>query len=469
MKKLAALLTIYSMLHATPNYIAEIDATFTKPLKQKKYQDYVLEGKEYQSKEQLEKALQSYKQALALRPRDYSQCIELGNCLLSLGNKFFDLHQSDNAINAFNAILEISPDIPAVHHNIAFTMAEQTGDFIEAIKHYRKSLEGNPNNIETHFCYSLSLLTIGNLQEGFSEYESRWKRYKHTPRSFDAYPMPKQLQNLDIKGKRIFIRVEQGLGDTFQFIRYAQLLKEKGAIVIAEIQPPLADILALCNYLDEIVVIGSPTPPYDYQIPMLNLPLLFDTKLETIPAYIPYLRADPLLIAYWRQQLAHNHQYKIGICWRGDAAHGPNKFMPFEYFARLAQIPGVTLYSLQKQEDNSANSPALQAQGTIVHQFDADFDESHGRFMDTAAVMKNLDLVITVDTSIAHLAGGLGVPTWLVLPFPAEWRWLTERTDSLWYPSMKLFRQKKFGDWDDVFNHIVAELEKKICEKTTPQ
>jgi tetratricopeptide (TPR) repeat protein len=464
MKLKMILLLASASLHGV-NYIADIDTTCTKPLKQKKYQDYVAEGKELQSKEQLDKALQSYQQALTLRPKEYQSCIELGNCLLTLGNKFFDLHQSENALTAFKAILEISSEIPAVHHNIAFTMAEQTGEFAQAIKHYQKALDGNPNNIETHFCYSLALLALGKLPEGFTEYESRWKRYKHAPRTFKNYPLENQLMNLEVAGKRVFIRVEQGLGDTLHFIRYAQLLKSRGAIVIAEIQTPLANILALCPYLDEIVAIGSPTPPFDYQIPMLNLPILFKTTIDSVPCQSPYLRADPLLIAYWRQQLANDANFKIGICWRGDPTHGQSKFMPFNYFSQLAQLPGVTVYSLQKYDASLENNPALQAQGTMIKQFDEDFDNSHGRFMDTAAVMKNLDLIITVDTSIAHLAGGLGVPTWLVLPFPAEWRWLTERTDSPWYPSMKLVRQNQFGDWHSVYNHIVVELEKKISEK----
>lgn len=471
MKKILCILLIFLPTFADPNYAAEIDATFTKPIKRKSYQDYIKEGKEYQSKEQLDSALSSYKQALLIRPQEFAQCIELGNCFLTLGNKFFDHRKSSQAIDAFASILEISSQIAAAHHNLAFTLAEQTGEFDTAIKHYRAALAASPDNIETHFCYSLSLLATGNLIDGFLEYESRWKRYKHSPRSFDLYPMPQQLTHLDVAGKRVFIRVEQGLGDTFHFIRYAKLLKEKGAIIIAEVQEPLAHILGLCNYLDEIVIIGSPIPPYDYQIPLLNLPIIFKTKLETIPAQIPYLRADPLLITYWRNQLAKDgtllrqgyegQAFKIGICWRGDAAHGPAKFMPLEYFAQLAQLPNVSLYSLQKNDDKSSNNDL----STKIYQFDADFDNSHGRFMDTAAVMKNLDLIITVDTSVAHLAGGLGVPVWIVLPFPAEWRWLQNRNDSPWYPSMRLFRQKQFSDWNTVIEELMSALQEKLHAK----
>jgi ADP-heptose:LPS heptosyltransferase len=192
---------------------------------------------------------------------------------------------------------------------------------------------------------------------------------------------------------------------------------------------------------------------------MLNLPLAFKTSLETIPANIPYLYADEKLVTQWREKLSHDRTIKIGICWRGDAAHGAHKFMPIEYFKKLVAIPGITLYSLQKNDPASSLKPANQADNSAIVQFPDEFDTTNGRFMDTAAVMKNLDLIITVDTSIAHLAGGLGVPTWLVLPFPAEWRWLENRSDSPYYPSMRIFRQKKFGDWNDVYDQVVTALQ----------
>ena len=191
---------------------------------------------------------------------------------------------------------------------------------------------------------------------------------------------------------------------------------------------------------------------------MLNLPLIFKTTLETIPAQMPYLFADQKLVELWHERLTNDRNLKVGVCWRGDAAHGDHKFMPFPYFEQLANIPGITVYSLQKNEPTSSLKPADKAQGTRIQQFDSDFDGTHGRFMDTVAVMKNLDLIITVDTSIAHLAGGLGVPTWVVLPFPAEWRWLTHGDTTPWYKSMRLFRQKKYGNWDDVFDQIIQEL-----------
>lgn len=420
-------------------------------------------GKILHTQAQYDQAFEYLAQAVDHLPNNQPDMMAVGNALLHLGNSFFDAHQTEKAINAFKKILQISDSLNAVHHNIGFAMSEQAGAYEQSLEHYRKALQVQPNNSETHFCYALSLLATGNLLDGFAEYEYRWKRFKNAPRAFNNYPLPNLLTNLEnLNNKRVFIHVEQGLGDTLMFIRYARELKQRGAIVITETQKPLAKILSLCPYLDEIVTIGSPVPPFDYQIPMLNLPLIFKTTLETIPAQIPYLFADQKLVALWHERLKNNRRFKIGICWRGDAAHSEHKFMPFSYFEQLTTIPGVTVYSLQKNEPQSSFNPAAMAQGKSIQQFDNDFDASNGRFMDTVAVMQHLDLIITVDTSIAHLAGGLGVPTWVVLPFPAEWRWRTQGTTSEWYPSMRLFRQHKFGSWDEVFNQIKTALDSLI-------
>jgi ADP-heptose:LPS heptosyltransferase len=395
-------------------------------------------------------------------PEKNDDLLALGNALLQLGNNYFDEHMPQKAITAFKKILSISESLNAVHHNIAFTLSEQEGAYGQSLEHYRKALKVQPNNSETHFCYALSLLATGNLLDGFKEYEWRWKRGNNAPRQFH-YPLPFLWQGTEpLEGKRILLRVEQGIGDTLMFIRYAQLLKQQGAIVIAETQKPIVQLLSACPYLDTVLPIGSPLPPYDYQIPILNLAMAFKTTQDTIPAQVPYLYPDQQLVASWRKKMAQDKLFKIGICWRGDAAHGAHKFMPISYFTRLATIHGVSLYSLQKNDPLSTIKPAQQADGTCIIQFEEDFDESHGRFMDTAAVMKNLDLIITVDTSIAHLAGGLGIPTWVILPFPAEWRWLEERSDSPWYPTMKLFRQKKYDNWQSVYEELEISLRKLV-------
>lgn len=429
------------------------------------FQQLINQGKLEVQKGQHDQALDTFKKAMNIKPSEYSACMELGNCLLQLGNHFFAIHETAKAVDTFTTILTIAPTIGAAHHNIAFTLAEQEGNFTKALEHYQQVLLYNPTAIETHFCMSLSYLALGNFEQGFKEYEYRWQRVNDKPRNVH-YPLPKLWHgNEPLHNKKICIRAEQGLGDTLQFIRYAKLLKQQGAYIIAEVQQPLAVLLSLCEYLDEIIVIGHPLPVFDYQIPLLNLPLACNTTLETIPNGIPYLRANPQLVYDWQAHFCHDTTFKIGICWQGDPAHGPSKYLPLVYFERLAYLPNITVYSLQK--NNTAISQTVKSQSPINF-FAHDIDTIHGSFMDTAAIMKHMDLIITVDTSIAHLAGALGVPTWVILPFPAEWRWLTARSDSPWYPTMRLFRQKKYEQWEPVFEELLIALasiteQKKIC------
>ena len=462
------LLAASSTCYPSNDYFAHVETTYSIPPSSStySYEDHIERGKKLVETNSLDQALAAFEQALALWPTANSDGRELANCFLNLGNCYFGNAQGEKALRAFTDILTISDKFSAVHHNIGFTQVERCGQFSESINAFKKALAINPHNPETHFCLALGYLGSGDLLHGFKEYEWRWQRAHNKPRAIN-YPCDHLWDGTqEIEGKRILIRCEQGLGDTLHFIRYAQELKREGAIVMAEVQKSLAQLLALCDYIDELIVMGNPLPTYDFQIPMLNLPLAFGTTLEIIPDDIPYLRADPRLVAFWRDQLSSAHDFKVGICWYGDPAHGQNKFMPLSYFAQLTEIPGVQLYNLQK-----IDSPAVEQQlkdlpdQSILHFFGPDFDESHGRFMDTAAVMKSLDLIITVDTSLAHLAGGLGVPTWLVLPFPAEWRWLSPNDQpdwveqSPWYPTMRLFRQTTIGDWKPVLENIKKEIE----------
>jgi len=276
-------------------------------------------GKIYEHLRQLDKALAYFKQALAHRPNDKVNNQDLAGCFLNLGRHFFNERSPDKAVETFEQALTISQRFAAIHHNIGFTLTEQTDKFAAAITAFEKSLALKPNVAETHFCYALALLANGNLEKGWQEYAWRWKRGSKSPRSFSKsllteWANPQQLHNYDIAGKRVCVRVEQGLGDTLQFIRYAQLLKQAGATVIVETQRPLAQLLSLCDYIDEIIPIGDTLPPFDLQIPTLNLPHAFATSLTTIPANIPYLFAQQDLIEQWRHQLAHDTNFKIGIC-----------------------------------------------------------------------------------------------------------------------------------------------------------
>lgn len=407
-----------------------------------------------------ERALEYYARAVECTINDMNNKLTLGNKLLNLGNHFFGCRKPHHALKAFRCALKLSDRFSAVHHNIGFTLAEQLGDHTAALKHYAYALNLKPNDAEAHFCAAMSRLALGQLHTGFDEYTWRWQRGSRAPRQW-TYPLDKQWHGESVTDKRILIRVEQGLGDTLHFIRYAQFLHKAGACVLVETQRPLVQLLERCEYLDEIIAIGSPLPAFDYQIPMLDLPHVFETTNKTIPANVPYLRADKKLTQQWRERLPQDSSFKIGICWHGDAAHGHSKFMPLEYIARLAHLENVRLYCLQKF--NGLDQLDAVSEKTMIVQFD-ELDTDNGPFMDTAALMKNLDLVITADTSIAHLAGGLGVPTWVVLPFPAEWRW-QHGTTTPWYPTMKLFRQKTYNQWDDVLEDIVDALVPLVAQR----
>lgn len=395
---------------------------------------------------------------------DTVETTKLANNLLWLGNIYFERGENEKSLDAFKKILNISDRFSAVHHNIGFTLAERFGRHKEALCHYQKALVLNPGNIETHFCAALSHLAQGDLEQGFSEYEYRWQRGKQNSRNF-----LKPLQNLwngsdSIWGKTMLIRAEQGLGDTLQFIRYAKILKDRGAFIIAEVQKSLIALLSYCPFLDRVIAIGSELPLFDYQIPLLSLPHQLKTSLKNIPHITPYLFTNSQRIDHWKNSLKNGSRFKIGICWQGDPVHGQAKFMPLQEFLPLLQRNDITVYSLQQYVGlEQLNTIPLEYR---PYEFYHDFDKSSGNFIDTAAVMTQLDLVITVDTSLAHLAGGLGVPVWVVLPFPAEWRWLTERVDSPWYPTMTLFRQQLTHNWKPVLNAMMRALDIVLSSNT---
>jgi len=408
---------------------------------------------------QLEASVQFFHQALRTCPKNKHDQLMLANDLLQLGIKFFEQKKGEQAVAIFKTILQINEKIAAVHHNLAFTLAERLGRHEEAMKHYRRALELNPDDPETRFCFSLSCLATGNLDEGWEQYKARWKGVRNSPRTF-VKTFDKLWEGQELKNKTILIRAEQGLGDTLHFIRYAQLLKKQEAFVIAEVQKPLINLLSLCPYIDKVVAIGQNLPPFDYQIPLLNTPAVCKTNLDTIPADIPYLYADKQIEKTWKKKITGKN-FKVGLCWFGDAVHGQTKFMPLADFVPLMRMEGVSFYSLQKYSglEQIADLP----DDVTLHLFEDDFDKTNGGFMDTAAVMKHLDLVITADTSVAHLAGGLGVPVWIVLPFPAEWRWLTEKENSPWYPTARLFRKKTSENWSLAKQELLAALQEQLA------
>jgi len=254
------------------------------------------------------------------------------------------------------------------------------------------------------------------------------------------------------------LHAEQGLGDTIQFIRYASLVNRMFANVFVEAQKPLLKLLANVSGIDRLIASGVDLPASDFHAPLFSLPAIFKTSVDTIPAKVPYLFADPSIESHWRKRLEQVPGFRIGINWHGRPGKGAFRYrnIPLECFAPLADLPGVQLISLQKGAGRSELIDSKLAQRVL--DFGDEIDQDHGAFVDAAAIMKNLDLVIACDTSIPHVAGALGVPVWLALPFAPDWRWLLDRKDSPWYPTMRLFRQTTRGDWTGVFSEIQTAI-----------
>jgi tetratricopeptide (TPR) repeat protein len=413
-------------------------------------------GSLLKASDSFDEALHYYRAAHALKPDDLTTIVELAN-ILSTTNAH------EEALDLYYKALQKKPDLVGALYNFGFTL-KKLGHIDQAITIYKKVITLKPDYALAHFSLGLTYLSLGDFDRGWLGYEWRWAAYGEKQLEFTQ----PHWDGSDLHSKRIYIYAEQGLGDTFQFIRYLDLLKKNGAYVIFHTQSPLKHILQLCPYIDELVTFQDPLPTFDYHISLMSLPLVFNTRVETIPANIPYLYADETLVEEWRQKLSSDAHFKIGICWQGNANYETSylrhtvatKSCNVEYFNILTSIPNVTFYSLQKMHglDQLKKSPYIQTFGSA-------FDEEHGRFMDSAALIKNLDLVISIDTSIGHFAAALGIPTWILLPEPSDWRWMQTRTDTPWYPNVRLFRQPTGGDWDGLMHTVARALREYISTR----
>lgn len=414
----------------------------------------------YNDKRHFDKAIEIITEGLALEPTHINLTFELAN-IFNLINRL------DEALALYQGLDQRLPNNPSILYNIAFTY-KKLGHLDKALPFYNKTLELNPNHSEALFSRGLAYLVIGDFEKGWHGYE--WRYNRPSQGSLRNYDQPR-WDGSDLQGKTILIHAEQGLGDTFQFIRYAKLVKEKNGIVIVAVQQPLVTIIKRCKYIDHVISLNDMPPHFDVHAPIMSLPYILKTTLETIPNEHPYLYADETLTAHWKNQLADDKNFKIGICWQGNDKYATpllratvaQKSVHPQEFAPLSKIPGVTLYSLQKTTGTDQLNNIDDDIKIIT--FDGDFDQTNGRFMDTASVMKNLDLIITVDTSICHLAAGLGINTWVLLPNPADWRWMMDRSDSPWYPTMRLFKQRTPGDWETMIQEVAQELTRYISNK----
>lgn len=399
--------------------------------------------------DRLDEAVTLFQNVLATKP-DYH---EIHN---NLGYIFERQGRLDDAIAATGRALEIRPDYAEGHNNLG-TALKSLGRLDEACSSFRQALTLRPDFPLAEFNLGTTLLLQGDLRGGWPGYDRRRDTLDVAP---VTYGKP-QWDGSPLAGRTILLAAEQGLGDTIQFIRFAPLIQQTAGRVIVHCPRPLAKLLDGCGGVDQLIVAGNELPEFDVEAPLLSLPRILDTTAETIPADVPYLAADDDLVARWQKWRSNIDGFTVGICWQGnrDYPRDSERSPCLQAFAPLAAIPGVKLVSLQKG-DGCEQIPDV---GFDVIEPGDDFDDTAGAFMDTAALMKNLDLIVTSDTAIPHLAGALGVPVWVALPFLPDWRWLLDREDSPWYPSMRLFRQPAVGDWDTPLANIAAALQEIIA------
>jgi tetratricopeptide (TPR) repeat protein len=389
----------------------------------------------------------SLREALRLRP-NYAEAHA------NLGTLFLQRERLDDALACYDQAVRIDP-AHAVAHSGRGAVLAQRGELSAALACYEKALQLKPNYAEAHRNRALVWLLQGDFARGWPESEWRWQCRGFAARA-SAQPC---WDGSALAGRTILLQAEQGLGDTIQFARYARLVKERGGKVLLLCHEPLRRLLTGLAGVGQLLVPGERLPPLDVQAGLLSLPTLLGTTPASVPAQVPYLQADPGLVEQWRGKLARGPGLTVGIAWQGnpDYPWDRQRSVPLKEFAPLAGVKGVRLISLQK----GPGVEQLAGSGLAVTDLGPQLDEKAGPFMDTAAVLRCVDLVISSDTAVAHLAGALGVPVWVALPQVPDWRWLLEREDSPWYPTMRLFRQQRAGDWGEVFGRIARALNER--------
>jgi tetratricopeptide (TPR) repeat protein len=393
--------------------------------------------------EKFSEAETEYREAIRLSPKLVSAYSNLGNSLRAMG-------RVEEGEKSLRESLKLKPNYTEAHNNLGIVLVP-LGRQEEGIKHYEEAIRLRPEYPEAHLNRALNWLCNGDFARGWPEYE--W-RLKVKPFKHKVIPGPR-WDGSPLEGKTLLIAAEQGLGDSIHFIRYATLAKERGAKVIFDCPTPLASLLATCPGIDQVSPKGQKSV-YDTYVSLLSLPGIFGVPPEATPAPVPYLRGDPERIEHWRKELAGTSGLRVGIAWQGSKIHKGDhlRSVPLTRFAPLAAVPGVSLMSIQKGPGSEQLTEG-SAKDMGVLDFGA---KTAPEMADVAALMMNLDLVIAVDTSLVHLAGALGRPTWVAIPFAPDWRWLRDREDTPWYPSMRLFRQAARGDWDGVFGRLAAAL-----------
>jgi len=401
-------------------------------------------GTSFMEQKKYAEAADCYRRVVQLQP-DHADAHN------SLGNALRLLDRIEEAADCYRQTLRCQPDHIAAHYYLAL-MLQGRRDLEGALAGYRQILRIEPDHVEAHCNMATIWLLQGDFERGWPGYEWRWR----LPSMRRKAPSGPTWDGTSRPGGTLLLEAEQGAGDAFQFIRFAPLVARQGTRVLVECLETLVDVLASCPGVDQVFPAGA-ARAYDAYVPLMSLPRFLRTTVASIPADVPYLRAGAELVRRWRQRIGRAPGLRVGMVWqcKNLMPEDPARSVPLPIAAGLGAVPGVSLFSLQK----GPGTERLEFAPCPITDLGSAFDT----YADTAAAIANLDLVVSVDTSVAHLAGALGVPVWVALPFASDWRWLLRREDSPWYPGMRLFRQSEPGNWSEVFERITHELNQLLA------
>lgn len=389
-----------------------------------------------------QEALAVHRALMAVRPDHPGAALALGGLLMRAD-------RPELAEPAYRVAVAVDPGSATAANNLgAAIMSQRRLDDAAAV--YRRAIALEPSSPEYHKNLGTCRLMAGDFQEGGREYE--WREMQPVWKWRRSFPGVPRWDGGPLEGRTILVHFEQGLGDSFQFVRYMAVLKGMGARVLFECQKPLRRVLAGVAGIDALVAAGEPLPPFDCHAPLMSLPWLCGTTPETVPGGVPYIRAEPALVEAWGRRMDRG-EFRIGVNWHANEA---NRSIPLELFAGIARIPGVRLYSLQKVV-GMEQAAALRDRLGIID-WTGEMDSGPDGFVDTAAVMANMDLIISCDTAVNHLAGAMGLPALAVLRWFGDWRWMTIPDHTPWYPTMRLLRSERKNDWTGVMERAAAEV-----------
>ena len=404
-------------------------------------------GNALQALERLDEALESYDRALELKPDDAEAYYNRGLALQ-------ELKRLDEALDSYDRALELKPDYVEALSNRGLAL-KALKRLDEALESYDRALKLKPDFADGHLNLALCRLLMGEFARGWEGFEWRWESAKIERQLGEKrnFTQPLWLGVESLQGKTILLHSDQGLGDALQFCRYASLVRDLGARVILEVPEPLMALLSNLAGVAQLVEKGGALPSFDYHCPLLSLPLAFKTDLNTIPSFGSYIASNPGKVTEWRAKLGKRTKPRIGLAWRGSALHANDRNRSIALGDIVEHLPGQLQYVSLQKEVSPADRETLFSHTEIQN-----FGEQLSDFTDTAALCELMDVVVSVDTSVAHLAGAMGRPVWILLPFIPDWRWLLDREDSVWYPSARLFRQDSAGDWPSVIDKVRTEL-----------